>query len=75
MIDESSVGLTIAVDLVHVFSRDTTNHALLNDLWVFSHNMLDSLKILHGDLSPVSKIQNSLPGNLPMAELPPKHPT
>ena len=42
--------LTIAVDLVHIFCWDSADYTLLNDFWVLSYNVLDSLQILHGDL-------------------------
>ena len=42
--------LTVAVDFVHVLLGYSENATLLNDLWIYTHNMLDDLEIFHCDL-------------------------
>jgi hypothetical protein len=46
--------LTIAVDFVHVFGRNSDDAALLNYLGIFSNDGFDDLKIFHGDLYTVN---------------------
>jgi hypothetical protein len=41
--NESMPALTIAIDFVHIFWRDSDDTALLNHLWILPDNGLDNL--------------------------------
>jgi hypothetical protein len=52
-----TMQLTIAVNFMHIFRRNTNNGTLFNNLRVFSANMLDTIQILHSNLLPVGQTQ------------------
>jgi hypothetical protein len=55
------LGLTIAVNLVHVRRWYPAQHALLNDLGVFPADVLYDLEVLHSDLLKVSEKSTPFP--------------